>query len=524
MTSLHRQRLIAALLVTATAGWLLSPAPSAAEVASIMPPVTGPSEPSSLDDQEQATIGQAGQFSYLIPAAANSWGPSGTRWLTELFMVNPWPIEVQVDLFFMLQLQDNTDSEPVAITVPAGAALRLNDVVGTTFGAPDAVGAVMLGAQWPLFVSSRTANHADGGTFGQLVPAMDLNDLSTGTDAVRLLHLVSNGAFRTNLGFANASPDPLVVDVDIHDSNGEKVTELSVALAPYSFQQLTDSLAAIGVPIDDAYAVIRPAHEAARYFTYASIVDRTSGDPTFVTARRAASEPVIVPAVARVAGFNGTFWRSDLVVHNPTDAEAIVQVELLPGSETTTRKSSTEVVIPAGASRRFDDALGELFNYDGVASLRLVPTTGAVMAMSRTYNTVNGHTLGQAIPGVDSHEILAAGESVELIQLRHSPDSSSGFRTNLGFTNTVNEPIIVDLLLFDDSGSFLDSRVIHLQPNRSLQINDVFRELNVNELSSAHAVVRSTTPGAGFATYASVVDNQTGDPTFVQPLPMPEGS
>jgi hypothetical protein len=506
-----------------TASWLPAGGPLAAVLAGDSPRSAVARADDGSDDGS-SSITTPGNSAYLIPAAASSWGAAGTRWLTEVFMVNPWSVDVSADLFFMLQYQDNTDAEPVELTIPGGAVVRLNDVVGTTFGTPDAVGAVLIGAEWPLFVSSRTANHTEAGTFGQLVPAMEIDDLSVHDEPVRLLHLTSNQQFRTNLGFANAGPQPFMADVEVYRNDGTLLHEMSVSLPPFSFNQLTDSLASAGEAVDDAYALIHPSSDDSRFFTYASVVDRMSGDPTFVTPRHATSEPVVIPAVARAPGYNQTLWRSEVTIHNPSDQGTVVAVELLPGTETAARRSSVEVELPAGTSRRYTDVLGELFGYDGVGSLRLIPSGGAIMAMSRTYNTVDGQTLGQAIPGVAAQEVLEAGTSVELLQLRHSRDAANGFRTNLGFANIEDTTIIVDVLLFDDNGSFLGSRAIDLQPQRSLQINDIFREMDITELTTAHAVVRSTTPGASFVTYASVVDNQTGDPTYVQPLPMPAGN
>ena len=72
---------------------------------------------------------------------------------------------------------------------------------------------------------------------------------------------------------------------------------------------------------------------------------------------------------------------------------------------------------------------------------------------------------------------------------------------------------------FAADGAFLADRQLELEPFESRQINDVFSSLvstkALDELHDAYAVVSSSTTGAAFFTYASVVDNNTNDAIFV---------
>jgi hypothetical protein len=107
----------------------------------------------------------------------------------------------------------------------------------------------------------------------------------------------------------------------------------------------------------------------------------------------------------------------------------------------------------------------------------------------------------------------------ELIQLAHSTDPNQGFRTNLGFVNLNDQELDLRVSLYSRDGTHLRNRSFHLGPCEHTQENNIFRNLAVS-LDSAFAEVTSTTPGSSYFVYASVIDNQTGDPMYVAGEPL----
>ena len=92
-------------------------------------------------------------------------------------------------------------------------------------------------------------------------------------------------------------------------------------------------------------------------------------------------------------------------------------------------------------------------------------------------------------------------------------------RTSIGVVNASATPISVDVRFFAADGVLIAELLLEVEPFESRQINDVFSSLDstkaLDELHDAYAVVSSSTIGAAFFTYATVVDNSNNDAIFV---------
>jgi hypothetical protein len=260
----------------------------------------------------------------------------------------------------------------------------------------------------------------------------------------------------------------------------------------------------------------------------------TASEPQRLTAQGigplSAAGTVYVPASAHASGMNGANWRTDVEVHNPNTTEVTYQVSLLK------RATDNGGTLPAKTfslgpqqSVRYPDILSQLFQYDGAAALRFVPTGGAtILVNSRTYNLIGANGVGlpvgasfsQFVPGLDENaSAITYGEEGRIIQLTQRDASSyADFRTNIGYVNTTASPIDLAIDLYSKAGDLLgtiqDSRT-HLRAYEFLQIDSVFGAF-ASYLDDGYAVIRTTTPGGRFLAFATVIDNHlTGDPVFV---------
>ena len=59
---------------------------------------------------------------------------------------------------------------------------------------------------------------------------------------------------------------------------------------------------------------------------------------------------------------------------------------------------------------------------------------------------------------------------------------------------------------------------IDLQPFSNHQWNQAYRHITNETIDFGFVDVWSDTEGAGFLAYASIIDNQTGDPTTIWPF------
>ena len=133
-----------------------------------------------------------------------------------------------------------------------------------------------------------------------------------------------------------------------------------------------------------------------------------------------------------------------------------------------------------------------------------------VFLTGRTYNQVDAtHTYGQDYDGQAPGNLLAAGQSAWLPQLTEN----TLFRTNIGVTNTGTATASVTVTLYDSTGNpvgWADTR--DYEPGQFYQYQQPY--LGAGGIDSGYAVV-TVNSGAGVVAYASVIDQNTGDPTTI---------
>jgi PKD repeat protein len=465
-----------------------------------------------LSCNESPAIQAPGAFVSVVPAAAHVAGEAGTSWRTDLVLHNQNATETRANLYLLAQGADNSGAAGVPVTVPAGGSVAVDDLLASTFSAGDAVGGVLIGSTLPLQASSRTYNDTPDGTYGQYIPVSPLGNAIGAHTEVVLIQLSHNQDYRTNLGVANAGPDPLEVRASLYDAaTGAWIGSPTYNLPAFGWQQDNNVLAKASATVDDAYAVLSASQPEARYFAYASVVDNRSGDPVYITPAVARDDLLYIPAAAHVEGSNLTRWRSDLEVVNLSSFDAIYSVDLL-GSKPWGRPETQTFELAAGEAVRYHDVVQEMFATEGSGAMRLTLQAGSLLASSRTYNDLDTGTYGQYIPAFAETDAILEGATGLLLQLAGSADGSSGYRTNIGLVNAAEVEITVEVSLFSADGAPLGTMSVDLAQATFRQLNDVFGE---GDIPLAFATVTSDTPGARFFAYASVIDNRSGDPVFI---------
>lgn len=224
----------------------------------------------------------------------------------------------------------------------------------------------------------------------------------------------------------------------------------------------------------------------------------------------------LIPAAASSEGLLGTDWRSRIAAANPTASARTATVhyvargEAWPGSVL-----SGPHTIPAGQSLVLSDPL-----------LPRRPTTGLVWleadgpglaVTSRTYNLgPGGVTYGQGIPAIPLATATASSELI--LPMVHSVPNR--FRTNLGLIQAASGTFQVEVTVYSSGGSLLAVKS-YTRTGAWDQITDVFADMGIGgaAVEGAWMKVRLTSGSPAFWTcYASVVDFDTGDPTYVVPV------
>ena len=222
--------------------------------------------------------------------------------------------------------------------------------------------------------------------------------------------------------------------------------------------------------------------------------------------------PIFIAASAHASGGGGSEWRTDAAIYNASSSTASVALKYLPqGGDNSSAACLTAGAIPGNASMSLDDVVLSLAGVSSGAGGLAVYGTTSLVVNSRTYNQAAAGTFGQGIPGHPASQAVGAGSQRVLIQVHEN----SNYRTNVGFLNTGSGSAAFTLTLFDQSGGNLGTLPYTLYPYEQKQIGQIFRLVTSANIKNGRILISVSSGAVLF--YASVVDNITGDPTYIEP-------
>ena len=246
---------------------------------------------------------------YVIPAAANTPGLYGTRWMTSFSVFNPqpdYPLTVSVTYI------PSADSTPgksleVTFTVPPNATALSDNILDDLYGV-SGTGALLV-ATFPednpkvpnsvlaraFLVTSSTYNNSSTGTYSQTIPGVWAGLQNFNTDGISAIaHGVRNSdrlGWRSNIGAVNLGRSNVTLNVWIRDRDGRTIIKNApLNIPPLSHRQVAMPAEVNGGSIE--FQVDDPGKDAV-VFPYVSTIDRLSGDPTYQTPTLLASAKVL---------------------------------------------------------------------------------------------------------------------------------------------------------------------------------------------------------------------------------------
>jgi hypothetical protein len=164
----------------------------------------------------------------------------------------------------------------------------LDGILQSVFGLTNAGGALHVTTPFaaPLVVSARTYDQRPGGTVGQFVPAVAPNDAAgVGGRALQVLQTEESARYRTNLGIAEVTGQAAVVEIEVHLPDSKITPIVRVPLAANEFRQLP-ILGSLNLgALYNTRIAIRVVEGTGKVTAYASVIDRATGDPTYIPAQ-----------------------------------------------------------------------------------------------------------------------------------------------------------------------------------------------------------------------------------------------
>jgi hypothetical protein len=232
--------------------------------------------------------------------------------------------------------------------------------------------------------------------------------------------------------------------------------------------------------------------------------------------RSSLKQELVLPGIARLPGAFNSYWQSDVVIYNPTDAEQPVVIRYAP-LDGNAQIATTTITLGPREIRVVKDALKDLFGVEtGGGSLHIEPSAG-VMATGRTYTSAAAGTFGFSMTAMDA--LTAAGARFPLSFAGAFPGAL--FRTNILLTAPKGLVAGAHLQAYGVSGAMGSSGVTLSTINTGVsQTNNVSGALSLSSHEEGGLVVR---PTHGFLIPTVVaIDNITNDPTYFPPdLPAP---
>ena len=233
-------------------------------------------------------------------------------------------------------------------------------------------------------------------------------------------------------------------------------------------------------------------------------------------ASTAFAKNMYIPVAGRAPGSNGTFWRTDVRIFNPSAVHEVdVTLHFLPQGEDGRNIPGRMFHLGKRETLVLDDVVSIIAPYltHAVGAIRIDSDNGAsfdFIASSRTYTPTGDPerpgTYGQFIPAMAPAE---AAQSTAVLHAAVRPD----VRTNVGVMNPGLEEVTVRMkVLGVDGQPFLESAALAVPPRsmRQWALTDLVGGLYMD---NGVIAVEATAP---VFTWGSVIDNHTGDAIFVR--------
>jgi hypothetical protein len=467
----------------------------------------------------------------LLPSSARAPGAGGAFYTTDLIVANVGTTPTTFAVKFLGNNADGRGGPEKSFPIGAGASTTFSDVLGSVFGLTADYGAIRITSPSDsVRAIAQTSTPGFGGTFGQSVPAARPEDLITGGSPRSILAVREDASFRTNLILANATEDPLDVDVTLVADSGAILGTAAkrFTLPPLGMTQVTRVMRILGVTtnVSGARLVVSTPSIGKSFAAYASAIDNVTNDPRTllpvgpIVGARPSPDYWIVPSSARAPGAGGAFYTTDLTVAYTNAVSARFTLKFLGNNMDGRGGPETTFDLGPQKSVTYTDVLGSVFqrtsDYGAIRVASQYPSSDSnfIGVLAQTSTPGFGGTFGQSVPAVTAADLIRTGTARSILAV----EEDVSFRTNLILTNATEAALDVDVQLISTDGVVLATKRYPLAPLGMTQVTKVVRDMGIAaNLSGARLVISTPTTSGAFAAYASAIDNMTNDPRTLLP-------
>lgn len=497
-------------------------------------------------------------MSFVVPSVVNARsGQFGTAYLSDGWLRNEdgsGPSEA--DLIYTPDWADGVTDPAVtraAVSIPAGATMRMHDVVGMFLGQTGS-GQLEVRPRTPGSLSLRMTVDASSDVdptfqFSGEVPAYGSSAGITAAGLeLTIPGVVDDASARTNLILGETSGRGVRAVVTLRDENGRVLgTAGPVDVPPYGKIQMNRVVRDLaGGSVSLGTLTVGAVQGEGTLVALATVIDSASssfrvvpGSPIGAAGLDNGVAQLVVPSAAHLTGAFDTRFTTDLYVANGSDQDArvkliyhyVVRDSGETGTVTHNLGLGPRTALPAAYGR---DAIVNLFGLAG-------ETSGWIEVLGDVYRiAVSASVSAQVDPadpsrGQKSSRIetvsdvsRATAGALSLPRSFAGAEKSTRKRTSLILVETAGLPITARVRAHDKAGRLLGERAFSLLPYQYRQLTDVFGSgglsLGDGPFVDATLAVDVQTGGGRLVAVATVNDNLSRSPAvYVLKDPGPQG-
>ena len=220
----------------------------------------------------------------------------------------------------------------------------------------------------------------------------------------------------------------------------------------------------------------------------------------------AGAATLVIPAAGSASGANGSTWKSELTLHNTSSVAIALTLDYHDQAGAT---GLVAVNVPAHRTISIDDVVRTQFgreNTIGAIEINLSDADLSRIAItSRTYNVLGDQQFGQDIPAIRATDAIGAGD----VAVISGPNDAAGFRFNAGLYTLIATTVKWELVRADGTVAASQTLEYAAGVQNQYSVESLLGTLQDNDVVHANVIKGSA------IFYGSVVNNASGDPSFV---------
>ena len=240
-----------------------------------------------------SAVATLGAETVTLPAAASIVG--GAPFFSDVRAFNTSytnPLDVTATYHCFIPAPCNAGQPSITFTLQPRESQAFNDIVATTFQAPDTAGGVEFefsGEDEQLVVTSRLYSTAPEPTVGMFIPALPNGEAHETTVLTSIRNGGANAGFRTNVGAYNREDSAITVTFRIFDGGNPVGDPVVRNVAGHSGVQVSGIFGVAGQGGHSTENAVIVVSSTGPIFSYAAVIDNNTTDPIFVVG--AADQP-----------------------------------------------------------------------------------------------------------------------------------------------------------------------------------------------------------------------------------------